>query len=152
MFSTRQNAVASVGFSSTAQPADSQSVVPFKIQVPNAVLTDLKQRLSRVRFAEDFGRRIAAGAAAVAAGRYDLVNNPAGQGAGVTVCTLHTLPAGQAVGEGSGGGGLACATGTGISYGGGGSVTTLGGGGSGTATPLGRGEGLDCAPSTTTAI
>jgi hypothetical protein len=33
--------------------ADSQAIVPFKIQVPNAVLTDLKQRLSRARFADD---------------------------------------------------------------------------------------------------
>src|SRR5713101_3967245 len=36
------------------QPADSQAVIPFKIQVPNAVLTDLKQRLSRARFADEF--------------------------------------------------------------------------------------------------
>ena len=34
--------------------ADGSAVVPFKIQVPNAVLTDLKQRLSRARFADEF--------------------------------------------------------------------------------------------------
>ena len=33
---------------------DVQSVVPFKIQVPNAVLADLKQRLSQARFADEF--------------------------------------------------------------------------------------------------
>ena len=43
--------VSNVG--STVRAADSQSVVPFKIQVPNAVLTDLKQRLSRARFADE---------------------------------------------------------------------------------------------------
>ena len=30
------------------------AIVPFKIQVPNAVLTDLKQRLSEARFADEF--------------------------------------------------------------------------------------------------
>jgi Epoxide hydrolase N terminus len=46
--------VASAGLGSTAQPSDSRSIVPFKIQIPNAVLTDVKQRLSRVRFADEF--------------------------------------------------------------------------------------------------
>src|SRR5688572_984877 len=32
-----------------------EAIVPFRIQVPDAVLTDLKQRLSQARFAEDFG-------------------------------------------------------------------------------------------------
>src|SRR5262245_36896012 len=30
------------------------AIVPFKIQVPNAVLTDLKRRLSQARFADEF--------------------------------------------------------------------------------------------------
>src|SRR5438132_11854253 len=37
----------------TAQPADSQSIVPFKIHIPNDVIADLKQRLSRARFADE---------------------------------------------------------------------------------------------------
>ena len=37
-----------------AQHVADPAIVPFKIQVPNAVLTDLKQRLSRVRFADEF--------------------------------------------------------------------------------------------------
>src|SRR5262245_56792387 len=32
-----------------------EAIVPFKIDVPNAVLQDLKQRLAQARFAEDFG-------------------------------------------------------------------------------------------------
>lgn len=31
-----------------------EAIVPFKIQVPNAVLADLKQRLSQARFADEF--------------------------------------------------------------------------------------------------
>lgn len=31
-----------------------EAIVPFKIQVPNAVLADLRQRLSRARFADEF--------------------------------------------------------------------------------------------------
>lgn len=42
------------GLASSARPDVSQSVVPFKIQVPDAVLADLKQRLSRARFADEF--------------------------------------------------------------------------------------------------
>ena len=37
----------------SVRAADPQPVVPFKIQVPNAVLSDLKQRLSRARFADE---------------------------------------------------------------------------------------------------
>jgi hypothetical protein len=36
-----------------ARPASSNAIVPFKISVPDAVLTDLKQRLSRARFADE---------------------------------------------------------------------------------------------------
>jgi Epoxide hydrolase N terminus len=40
--------------SSTAVwPADSPAVVPFKIQVPDAVLTDLKQRVKDVRYPDE---------------------------------------------------------------------------------------------------
>jgi epoxide hydrolase len=35
------------------RPTTVDAVVPFKIQVPDAVLTDLKQRLSRARFADE---------------------------------------------------------------------------------------------------
>src|SRR2546427_2480244 len=35
-------------------PRAADAVVPFKIQVPNTVLTDLKQRLSQARFADEF--------------------------------------------------------------------------------------------------
>lgn len=38
---------------SAPRPADAAAIVPFKIQVPNAVLTDLKQRLSQARFADE---------------------------------------------------------------------------------------------------
>ena len=34
--------------------SDASAIVPFRIQVPNAVLTDLKQRLSQARFADEF--------------------------------------------------------------------------------------------------
>src|SRR2546430_12760935 len=34
--------------------ASSQAIVPFKIQVPDAVLTDLKRRLAQARFADEF--------------------------------------------------------------------------------------------------
>src|SRR5437016_5408426 len=34
--------------------ASSQAIVPFKIQVPDAVLTDLKRRLAQSRFADEF--------------------------------------------------------------------------------------------------
>src|SRR5438093_9399867 len=39
-----------------AEPAtaSSQAIVPFKIQVPEAVLTDLKRRLAQSRFADEF--------------------------------------------------------------------------------------------------
>jgi hypothetical protein len=33
--------------------ADGAAITPFRIQVPNAVLTDLKQRLSQARFADE---------------------------------------------------------------------------------------------------
>jgi pimeloyl-ACP methyl ester carboxylesterase len=36
------------------QRPDTPTIVPYKIQVPNAVLTDLKQRLSQARFADEF--------------------------------------------------------------------------------------------------
>jgi hypothetical protein len=39
--------------SSRAVPAG-EAIVPFKIQVPDAVLTDLKRRLAQVRFADEF--------------------------------------------------------------------------------------------------
>lgn len=35
-------------------PNGSDAVVPFRIQVPDSVLTDLKQRLARARFADEF--------------------------------------------------------------------------------------------------
>ena len=38
----------------TPRPSDASAILPFKIQVPNAVLTDLKQRLSQARFADEF--------------------------------------------------------------------------------------------------
>ena len=38
---------------SNSRPAGSEAIVPFKIQVPDAVLTDLKERLARVRFADE---------------------------------------------------------------------------------------------------
>ena len=38
----------------TSSRADASAVVPFKIQIPNSVLVDLKQRLSHVRFADEF--------------------------------------------------------------------------------------------------
>src|SRR5687767_6857996 len=31
-----------------------EAVVPFRIQIPDSVLTDLKQRLARARFADEF--------------------------------------------------------------------------------------------------
>src|SRR2546422_3854935 len=34
--------------------ASSQAIVPFKIQVPDSVLTDLKRRLAQRRFADEF--------------------------------------------------------------------------------------------------
>src|SRR5256885_9519439 len=34
--------------------ASSQAIVPFKIQVPDSVLTDLKRRLAQSRFADEF--------------------------------------------------------------------------------------------------
>ena len=37
-----------------ASRANASAVVPFTIQIPNSVLVDLKQRLSRVRFADEF--------------------------------------------------------------------------------------------------
>jgi len=45
---------ASARSGSTPRPADAPAIVPFKIQVPDAVLTDLKQRLSQARFADEF--------------------------------------------------------------------------------------------------
>ena len=45
---------ASARSSSTPRPADGSAIVPFRMQVPNAVLTDLKQRLSQARFADEF--------------------------------------------------------------------------------------------------
>jgi pimeloyl-ACP methyl ester carboxylesterase len=39
--------------SSSALRDGAAAIVPFKIQVPNAVLTDLKQRLSQARFADE---------------------------------------------------------------------------------------------------
>ena len=44
----------SAGTGSTQTRPDASAIVPFKIQVPNAVLTDLKQRLSQARFADEF--------------------------------------------------------------------------------------------------
>ena len=46
--------VAPVGSNASPKGADATQVVPFRIQVPSSVLTDLKQRLSRVRFADEF--------------------------------------------------------------------------------------------------
>ena len=39
---------------SRAQAQGSEAVTPFRIQIPDSVLTDLKQRLSRARFADEF--------------------------------------------------------------------------------------------------
>jgi epoxide hydrolase len=39
--------------SAAVRPADSPTVVPFKIQVPDAVLTDLKQRMKDVRYPDE---------------------------------------------------------------------------------------------------
>lgn len=44
---------AAVNSASTLRPAGAGAIVPFKIQIPNAVLTDLKQRLSQARFADE---------------------------------------------------------------------------------------------------
>lgn len=49
----RESANASRAGSSQAR-SNSDAVVPFKIRVPDAVLTDLKQRLSRARPADEF--------------------------------------------------------------------------------------------------
>lgn len=38
---------------SSARPAGSEAIAPFKIHVPDEVLTDLKQRLTRARFADE---------------------------------------------------------------------------------------------------
>lgn len=38
---------------SASTPLPAGAIVPFKIQIPNAVLTDLKQRLSQARFADE---------------------------------------------------------------------------------------------------
>src|SRR4026208_1651349 len=35
-------------------PGGSEAIVPFRIQVPDAVLRDLKSRLERTRFADEF--------------------------------------------------------------------------------------------------
>ena len=51
LVTTASLAVAPTGH--TVHAADSQAIVPFKIQVSSAVLTDLKQRLSRARFADE---------------------------------------------------------------------------------------------------
>jgi hypothetical protein len=39
--------------SAAVRPADSSAVVPFKIQVPDAVLTDLKRRVKEVRYPDE---------------------------------------------------------------------------------------------------
>ena len=38
----------------SVRPVSADAIVPFKIQVPEAVLADLRQRLSRARFADEF--------------------------------------------------------------------------------------------------
>src|SRR6266508_2590042 len=45
---------APAGSGSIPRPAGAEAIVPFRIQVPDAVLTDLKQRLSQARFADEF--------------------------------------------------------------------------------------------------
>ena len=45
---------ASARSAATPLPADASAIVPFKIQVPNAALADLKQRLSQARLADEF--------------------------------------------------------------------------------------------------
>ena len=40
--------------SASAPPRADRAIVPFKIQVPNSVLTDLKQRLANARYADEF--------------------------------------------------------------------------------------------------
>ena len=70
----------------TVHAADAQAIVPFKVQVSSAVLTDLKQRLSRARFADeiqdvawDYGTNLAYGYRQVGlyAGRILNGENPA---------------------------------------------------------------------------
>src|SRR5262245_9039508 len=46
-------AVAVVVLAPTVYTQHGEAIVPFKIQVPNAVLTDLKERLARTRFADE---------------------------------------------------------------------------------------------------
>src|SRR5881409_3828606 len=46
-------AVLAPGGIASAQRA-SEAIVPFKIQVPDAVLADLKRRLAQARFADEF--------------------------------------------------------------------------------------------------
>jgi pimeloyl-ACP methyl ester carboxylesterase len=57
-FSTGRRLVAGLAIAASlalaTQPAEAQAVVPFRIHVPDAVLIDLKQRLSRARFADEF--------------------------------------------------------------------------------------------------
>ena len=45
---------ASGSSASTPRSAGTAAIVPFQIQIPNAVLADLKQRLSQARFADEF--------------------------------------------------------------------------------------------------
>src|SRR2546428_7891637 len=49
----RAAAPAASAQSRSTRPADAAAIVPFKIQVPDAVLADLKQRLSQARFADE---------------------------------------------------------------------------------------------------
>jgi epoxide hydrolase len=48
-----QRAVSSPQGASGTQPAQRNAIVPFRIQVPDAVLVDLKQRLARTRFPDE---------------------------------------------------------------------------------------------------
>ena len=45
---------ASTDSATSPRSTGTAAIVPFKIQIPDAVLTDLKQRLSRARFADEF--------------------------------------------------------------------------------------------------
>ncbi len=51
---TQRTPESSASASSSTAANGSAAIIPFKIQVPNAVLTDLKQRLSQARFADEF--------------------------------------------------------------------------------------------------
>jgi epoxide hydrolase len=54
MYAVIATMVACVSVAHAQRSNGSDAVVPFRIQVPDSVLTDLKQRLARARFADEF--------------------------------------------------------------------------------------------------